>query len=383
MQNKICYRSKLFFTILSFIIFILSSIEYINKPLSDSEIKAIGTGFEVIHNINSHEKFAILEPPLAGIMSYLILNTFYTIDNISYITSGNYFDMISFLFALETSKMIGKKIVLLIGDENCKIIRYLNLLWLVIIFYLISKDNIILCLILMFFLYPIRSIIITSSNEILSVLLVITTLDIMNFIIKNDCIYKQYIFLGVIVGLLISGSGFNGVILGGMAISSVIIESDLEKKKFNKGFKKKYFIGYLLLLISAIFCLWICYGMNLVSLNQLGLSQISNIKIIPYFDTIKQIIFESIFLIDDNQYSFFDNISIFFNLYNNIIIILSLLISINNVNQNSIFSIMLIISIAIYNSPNYEHIHIFFTITSILLAILTTLDTNRLFSIKK
>lgn len=372
------------FTIISFIIFLLTGIQSINEPLSDFEIKAIGTGFEIIYNIDAEEKFAILEPPLPGIISYAILKSFYIIEDISYMPSGNYFNIVSFMFALETSKVIGQNIVSLVGEKNCKIIRYINIIWLVIILFIVLKHNIIIGGLLMLFLYPLQTIIMTSTNQTLSLLLVILTLEIMSSIMQHFS-YLKYILLGVIVGLLIAVSGSDGILLAGMAIVSVIIWTDIKQKKMHKGFKKKYLIGYLITCFSLIFVVWICYGMDLVCLCQLesllGLPPTNAIRIIPFFDSMKQIIFEIIFPMDNHQYSFLENISIFFNVYNIIITILSLLMVIKVGSQYGIFSIVLLLSISIYNNINPEKINVFLQINAMLLVTITTLQIGRLLKI--
>jgi hypothetical protein len=369
------------FTIISCIIFILGSIKSIDQPISDSEIRAIGTGFEIFYNLEAPEKFAILEPPLSGIISYTLLKNLYSLGDISYIPSGNYFGLLAFMFALETPKIIGSQILANIGEKNFKNLRYINLIWIAMILYLVSRENIILGGILMLFLYPFQDRMMTSMTQTLSILLILLVLALMNATIKRMS-YFHCIMLGVVIGLLIALSGSDGILFAGMAIVSVIIWHDIEKKKLSKGFKKQYLLGYLKACFTAMFILWICYGMDLVCFCQLqsllGFTPTNSMRIVPFFDSIKQVVFEVLFPMYEHQYSFIGNISEFFNPYNTIITILNLFLGIKIQNQNRVFSIVLIASICLYNNSNPAKIDNFFQITSMILVILNTLQIGKL-----
>ena len=370
---------RLIFTIISCFILIYSCIKSIDNTITEDEITAVGTGFEVFYNLGVQEKFAIMQPPLSGIISYSILKGFHQLNNIAVIPSGHYFGLVSFMFAIETPKMIGNEIISAIGKQNFKIIRYINILWVVLILYIISRRNVLLGGVLAIFLYPLNDIIITSTVQVLSVLLVIIILELMNSI-KESVSYLKLILLGIVIGLLLAVYGSDGILLVGIIIISQVISRDIEKKKLSKGFKKALIIRGFITFLSAIFIVWICYGMDLACFCQLqslmGFEPTNSIRIVPFFDSIKQFFFEILFPMHDHKYSFFENISRFFNMYNIIITALSLLmmLKIGNLhNQYGIFSIILIVAVCIYNDSNPVKIEIFFQTTTIILTVMTIL----------
>ncbi len=361
------------FTLISCFILFYSCLKSIDRPITDNEIAAVGTGFQVLYNLGVREKFAIMQPPLSGIVFYTSLKTLYQLKIIDIIPSGNYFDMISFIFAMETPKMIGNEVLSTIGEKNFRIIRYLNILWSLLIIYIISRRNILLGGMLALIFVPVTDMIMISTTQILSALLVVLVLELI--ISMMHCIsYLKFILLGCVIGLLIAVSGTDGLLLSGMAIVSQIFWQDMNEKKLCKGFKKDWGIGSCITLCIAFFIAWICYGMDLACFCQLqsllGFKPTNSIRIVPFFDFMKQTIFEVIFKINDNKYSFYQNISIFYNVYNGIITTVNLLLMIMKRNQYGIFSIILLISVFIYNNIYKKNIHLFFDVLSILMAIM-------------
>ena len=368
--------------IISCTILIYGCIKSINKPISEGEIKSVGVGFEVFYNLKAKEKFAILYPPLPGIISYSTLNSIYQPQTASIIPSGNYFGLVSFMFAIETPNLIGSEILSTVGEENFKVIRYINILWVVLLLLFVSKGDIGFIGVLSLFLYPLTDIMMNSNVQILSALLVILVLELMNSILS--CIsYIKFILLGIVFGLLISVSGTNGFLFGGVAVISQIIWRDIEGKKLSKGFKKEWLFGSLLAIFTGMVVAWICYGMDLACFCQLqsllGFEPTNSARVVPFFDSMKQIVFESVFAIYGHKYSFFGNLRGFFTIHNAIITTLSLFMMIKRFNQYGIFSIILILAICIYNDVDEDKIQIFFEITSIILTSLTGLSVWKIY----
>jgi hypothetical protein len=360
--------------IASCIVLLWGSIQSIEKEVTKDEIAAVGTGFQIFHNLGGGEKFAIVQPPLPGIMSYTILSSTYQLQNIAAIPSGNYFDMVSFIFALETPKVIGNEILLSVGEENFKKIRYVNLLLVATILYIISRKSISLVTILAITLYPFTDILMTGTTEALSGLLVMLLLDGM----ISSMSYVKFTIVGLIIGLLIATAGTSGMILAGAAILSQIVFIDIKKKRLSKGFKREWVIGTFLIFTTATTIAWICYGMDLACYCQLesllGLEPSSSIRIVPFFDSMKQTLFDIIFSTNDHKYSFSENISNFFNRYNIIIAALNVFFAIKKLSHYGIFSLVSLFCIFLYNDSQIELIRSFFDTMSVVLTITLTLQ---------
>jgi hypothetical protein len=378
------YRTvKLFLAIISCTMFFLKCIDSIDREITNSELSSVGTGFQIFHNLEGGERFAIVEPPLSGIISYSILNSIYQLDNIGAIPSGNYFDIVSFIFALETPKVIGSQILSSVGEKNFKVTRYVNILLLLVVVYIVSRGNIFILIIAPLLLMPYSGALMTSTSETLSTLFLLLTLNLVKS--TSDCpSYIKFTLLGLVIGLLMATYGSNGMILAGIAILSQVIFIDIKEKRFNKGFKREWVIGTLITFGVSLITLWICYGMDLACYCQLesllSLKPSSSIRIVPFFDIMKQTIFEIIFSTKEHKYSLFENVSNFFNGYNLLVILLIILVSVRKLSHYGIFSLISLIAVLIYNDSNVELINSFFNIISVILAIALTLQIRDYFN---
>ena len=101
-------------------LFLLLTFDEVIMDLSTNHFSFL----KIFYNLEGQEKFAIVQPPLPGIILYSLLKSLYHINNISVIPSGSYFGLVSFIYALETPKMIGSDILSAIGTDHFKMIRY-------------------------------------------------------------------------------------------------------------------------------------------------------------------------------------------------------------------------------------------------------------------
>ncbi len=258
---------------------------------------------------NNIDRFAILSPPLSGLFTAISLNIFtdISIDNISFLPSGNYSDMISYIYATELSYGVGINIIqnLSQGDiYKLKIaMRWKNIIGMLGLFciLLLHRQHILNGLLALFFIFNNEFII--STSQVLCSLFIISTFKLVISILKLRSKVKFGI-IGFFLGLTVGVAGIDGLKLNLMTIIAALIYDDFKNKSLNKGFKKDWVIGVLICFFITIITTWITYGLYLEKLEEVliifnienkFLFSIRELKVIPFYDIFKQTIFEIIF----------------------------------------------------------------------------------------
>jgi hypothetical protein len=383
-------RLKILCLVFLIIVFCLKSFDNLkSQDITRDEVEDLGNGLSLYWNIKSNntDRFAILSPPLSGILTVLSLNLFTDIsmENLNFLPSGNYSDMVSYMYAISSSQKIGEGIIQnLSKDEVYKLkiaMRWKNIIGMLVIFCILIFYNQSFLSILLVLIFTLNNSFINSTSQVLCSLFVIVTLELIISTLKSKSKIK-FTAWGLFIGLTISSSGFNGLKLNLMTIIAALVYDDFTNKSLNRGFKKDWIMGVLLSCFVCIIMTWITYGLYLAPLEE-GLqifniesdlsSDILNLKIIPFYDTFKQSIFEIIFREDNYVASFGINLMIL--LRYSWIFVLVLLFKVKKIQINQYFiALILILFISIISSnQNHEKALIFLQTISIILPILMTL----------
>lgn len=345
------------------VIICLLLVFYDGADLTKNEIKDLGVGASIYHNLHSNRKFAILHPPLSGIISFMSVKHFlnFNISSLATEPSGNYDDLVTYMYALKTPFILGEGILKNLQLQYstyhiAMIMRIKNFCLVFLILLYLAYKNIPFTIAVAIVLLPLR--IADSTSEIMSAFLIVCTLILMNSILYYRSRAK-FVLLGIVLGLSISNYGFKGLILCGASICSSIISYDLQNKIKSRGFNLIWFLDVFFCIIVALTVTWILYGMDLVCICQLEsllelqsafYKSIMNWKIVPFFDTFKQSMFEVIFRDNEDQQSFFQNIFTFFTLQNIILTLFAIESTIKQRNSYSILCCFLILSGIVLNT---------------------------------
>jgi hypothetical protein len=372
------------FAILGFLLLFYGVKNSLDNPAAEKEIANVGNGFAAYHNLKANEKFAILQPPLVGIISFSTLQLFFQFDDVSALPSQNYFDMLAFMYASEVPRLLGRQIVEKV--DNFRIARLPNLLLLVVFLAILACKNFFLSGLLAALLYPVSGLIVSATPQLITSLLVITSFELMTSILKKRSSAK-FALLGITIGLAMASFGAAVFILCGISICTPIIMYDWKNKSRSKGFNGEWLKDSVLCFVLAAAVAWIAYGRGLACLCQLqtllGFAPTSSIRIIPFFDSLKQFVFEILFQPDQHVYSFKANISQFFNFKNSLLVLGITIVSLKHFNHYSLFSLALVAAAIFFNDLNHEKVILFFETVSIILTISAILLLNNISDIKK
>lgn len=358
--------------------------EAFNKPPTENEIANLGNGFALFHNLDSTEKFAIVQPPLAGLLSFSILKMCSNFDSVSAVPSQNYFDMLGFINALEAPNTLGQQVI--DKSSNLKIARSVNLCLVVILLLILARRNCLLSGLAALMLYPASGVIASATAPMLSALLVTAAFQLMVSILRNKS-SSRFILLGIVIGLVIASAGASAFILCGISICTPLIMHDWNNKTRSRGFSPDGVRNIGLCFFVAGATAWLAYGMDLACLCQLqtllGFAPTSSLRVVPFFDPLKQFVFEILFQPQQHIYSFRDNFLQFFDMTNSVLSLLILVCSLRHFHNYSLFSLLLLLSALFYNDPNHAKITLFFDTVSLTLTISAVLLLNNISDIKK
>ena len=143
-------RLKILCLVFLIIVFCLKSFDNLkSQDITRDEVEDLGNGLSLYWNIKSNntDRFAILSPPLSGILTVLSLNLFTDIsmENLNFLPSGNYSDMVSYMYAISSPQKIGEGIIQnLSKDEVYKLkiaMRWKNIIGMLVIFCILIFYN--------------------------------------------------------------------------------------------------------------------------------------------------------------------------------------------------------------------------------------------------
>jgi len=360
-----------------------------SQDITRDEVEDLGNGLSLYLNVvsNNTDKFAILSPPLSGILTVLALNLFTDISmkNLNFLPSGNYSDMVSYMYAISTPQKIGENIIKNLSKDgiyNLKLaMRWKNIIGMLVIFCVLILHSQSFLHILLILIFTFNNAFITSTSQVLCSLFVIITLELIISTLKSKSRIK-FTALGLFIGLTISSAGFDGLKLNLMTIIATLVYDDFTNKSLNRGFKKDWIMGVLLSCFICIIMTWITYGLYLAPLKE-GLqifniesdlsSYILNLKVIPFYDSFKQNIFEIIFREDNYVSSFKVNLMILLKSFWPFALLLIFNARKIQINQYLIAFVLILFIGIISSNQNHEKALIFLQTISIILPILMTL----------
>ena len=296
----------------------------LEKNIARNEVIHLGTGMQLLHNIeinNAEKRFAIMHPPLPGLILALPLyfECFYLEENfINMNAIDKYDDMVSYLYAKNLPYLAGKNIIDQISKEDFQEIIFqvrsvctcIILFLLAILITYVTKSVWISIGIIIFFsnLDISHYIFLGIANNLLMIFLLLSLL-IINLMLHNPNYFKS-IVLGILMGGVYATAKSSGMLIFTLLLLGCIISHDILQEKVSKGFNKRW-IGYISCSASIfLLTVWICYGAYLTSPDAVITStifqitsliceelkcNISNIRIIPFDDILRQFIFSIIF----------------------------------------------------------------------------------------
>lgn len=365
--NRLFTFTFLFFCILYFVI---------KTPITQNEIRSIGNGFAVVHNIMESKKFAVLYAPLSSIISYLFLSLTTNFEKIYVHSSNNYNDIISYIYALNVPEIIGNQIINSDSTIEKISIRLHNIILILILIYYRKSQYSILLL-------QFSQIIAISTFQVISVFLMVLSMTSMRDILQQQNV-KKFSILGLIYGLLISASGCNGLFMILSSMCAILISHDMMHKKHSKGFKIAWIKNILVCFIITLIVIWIAYGMDLVPLyniqNLFGLAilnSIAKLEIVPFFDIIQQAIFEVLFR-ENKVHSIMNNMMLLIQIFNINLIFIIYTCYRKPLHEYSIFSYIILFCAAL----NIHNIQLFIETTAIILTLVCTWRLSEEFPVK-
>jgi hypothetical protein len=360
-------KAKIAILVISLGIFLLNAfISLKEKDITAVEIESLGNGIALYHNISTDntERFAILIPPLSGALTLFAILP--DQSSAQLMTSGDYSDLISYMYALSIPMTLGESLVA--PEIDLKLaMRWKNIVCMLLIFVVLClKGEYILTSLLIVF-FTIFENFVTSTSQVLCALFVICSAQLMSSLLSSRFLWK-FILLGVLCSLTIASFGINGLILHGIGIASPIMTYDLQHKSLNRGFKKNWVIGFLLYFLVALFTAWITYGMYLEKFRTVagmfGYKSSIELRIIPFYDSIKQTVFELIFKDKFNEYCIKYNL---ITLWSSLIVFLPILIyKFKSLKWQTIFPISLLIIAIFFNNNDHQKVRLFLETVSII-----------------
>jgi hypothetical protein len=360
-------KAKVAILIIFFGIFLFNSfISLKKKDITVIEIESLGNGVALYHNVkNSNEsRFAILIPPLPGVTTlFPILQS----PEIAALPSGDYSDLVSYMYALSIPMTLGESFRAPEMDLKLSM-RWKNIVCFIGIFIILfCKKEYILTLVMMFF-FTIFSDFIISTSQVLCALFVIWSAHLMTSLLNYSKEKWKFILLGLLCSLTVGSFGINGLILHGVGIASPIIIYDLQHKTLNRGFKKYWVIGFLLYFLVALLATWAMYGFYLekfsVVAGMFGYKSSIELRIIPFYDSIKQTVFEVIFKDKFNEYCIKYNL---ITLWSSLIVFLPILIyKFKSLKWQAFFPISLLIIAIFFNDRDQQKVRLFLETVSII-----------------
>lgn len=360
-------KAKVAILVISLGIFLLNAFISLNeKDITAVEIESLGNGIALYHNIKTgnENRFAILIPPLPGALTLFAILPDQSIAQL--IPSGDYSDLISYMYALSIPMTLGGSFVA--PEMDLKLaMRWKNIVCLICIFMILFLKGEYTLTFLLIIFFTIFADFVTSTSQALCALFVICSAQLMSSLLSSRFLWK-FILLGVLCGLTIASFGSNGLILHGIGIASPIITYDLQHKSLNRGFKKNWVIGFLLYFLVALFTTWITYGMYLEKFRAVagmfGYNSSIELRIFPFYDSIKQSVFELIFQDKSNEYCITYN---FITLFISLIVFLPILIyKFKSVKWQTIFPISLLIIAIFFNNKDHQKVRLFLETVSII-----------------
>ena len=392
-------RLKILCLVFLIIVFCLKSFDNLkSQDITRDEVEDLGNGLSLYWNIKSNntDRFAILSPPLSGILTVLSLNLFTDIsmENLNFLPSGNYSDMVSYMYAISSPQKIGEGIIQnLSKDEVYKLkiaMRWKNIIGMLVIFCILIFYNQSFLSILLVLIFTLNNSFINSTSQVLCSLFVIVTLELIISTLKSKSKIK-FTAWGLFIGLTISSSGFNGLKLNLMTIIAALVYDDFTNRSLNRGFKKDWIIGVLISCFVCIMITWITYGLYLAPLEE-GLqifniesdfsSDIVNLKVIPFYDTFKQTIFEIIFREDNYVSAFRINLIILLKSFWPLLLLLIFNARKIQINQYLISCVLILFIGIISSNQNHEKTLIFLQTISIISQVLIFLSLYRSNTVK-
>ena len=307
------FLKKAIFLCLCLVIFnyLFQAINIAKKiPFNNEEISNIGTGIQVISNVKNNNNYAIVQPPLPGILSAILIGETFKNDTLL-IGNDKYYDFISYLQTMYTPYIIGNAI--LENFEGNLILRYASILSILVVslcIYTICRfcTNSVSATIfsVIFFLIQIYSsyeqIIRINGLSLTQIFLWSGLITMMSILQKlNTC--KSIILGGLFAGAAMSGGG-NAIILMLILLMSCLISKDIARKKISNGFNKKWTYCILLLIFTFFFILWLGYGAKMSAPEDLIIQpfyvffkkyNMEKQHIIAFMDIIKKFIFDVLF----------------------------------------------------------------------------------------
>jgi hypothetical protein len=384
-------RVKFFVLISCIIFFCLKSYnDIISLDITKDEVKDLGNGVILYKNIqsNNEDRFAILYPPLSGLLSLISLNAFthLSIENIQSIPSGNYSDMVSYMYATDLPYAIGTNIIQTLSEDDISklkiAMRWKNIIGILGLFYILilHKPNLWTVVLVLFFIF--NNEFITYTSQVLCSLFTIITFELVVSTLKFRSKLK-FSIIGLLLGLTVSVAGINGLKLNLMMIVAALIYDDLKSKSLNKGFKKDWIIGVGICLFITVITTWVVYGVYLEKFKEVLvifnvenklLFNIAELEVIPFYDTFKQTIFEIIFEDNSNAQPFKTHLmTVLRYCWPFIILIILRLKQIMN-NQYLIASILILLITIIPNSQDASKLLIIAQTVSIIIPVLIFLS---------
>ncbi len=360
-------KAKIAILVIFLGIFLFNSfISLKERDITALEIESLGNGIALYNNIKTGnvERFAILIPPLPGAMT---LSSILPSPEITALPSGDYGNLVSYIYALSIPMTLGESFRA--PEINLKLaMRWKNIVCLVGIFIILlyKKEYLLTSVMMVFFI--IFSNFITSTSQVLCAFFVIISTQLMTSLLNNQITIWKFILLGFFCGLTIASFGMNGLILHGIGVASQIITYDLQHKSVNKGFKKNWVIGFFCYFLIAVFSTWAMYGFYLekfsVVAGMFGYNSSFDLRIVPFYDSIKQTIFELIFKDKFNEYCITCNL---ITLWTSFMVFLPILIyKFKQLKWQAFFPISLLIIAIFFNDRNPQKVRLFFETVSII-----------------
>ncbi len=325
------FLSLVLFFVMTCLYIVLDRNINITQP-SNREIIQLGIGTQWLYNVTSHSndysRFAIVHPPLSGIVTALPLYLYgFRLENdfIYMNTNNQYDDMVSYLHAMKMPYIVGNEVISQANINKIDIYRFLRMpnitcvgitciIILIFTLYITQSYNIALFSVITYVLLLLlnqniqMTFVTMTSTNLLAMLLTASWFATMSMLSNPN--YYKCSMIGVTIGGLYITADTTGMLFFCMVICANILTNDILQKQLSRGFKLQWVRYCLYTILIFLSIVWIGYGMYLAPPDEfitpfifnitqnicktLGCN-ITDIKIIPFDDNLRKLMYSVMF----------------------------------------------------------------------------------------